>query len=60
MGTKESEVRIMKYYRNSRTGEETCENEVMNSWHEDGDDVEFWGYSDVLQEYVCRMILEGK
>lgn len=46
---------IDKYYRNKRTGETTESHAQAMEWYRGKDEVEIWGWSETLGEWICRM-----
>ena len=44
-----------KYYMNKRTGEVTENHAEAMGWYRAKDEVQIWGWSEVLGEWVCRM-----
>jgi len=53
---KRKETKVMeKYFKNKRTGETTESHAKAMEWYRAKDEVEIWGWSETLGEWICRM-----
>jgi hypothetical protein len=53
---KRKETKVMeKYFKNKRTGEKTESHAKAMEWYRAKDEVEIWGWSETLGEWICRM-----
>ena len=44
-----------KYFKNKRTGETTESHAKAMEWYRAKDEIEIWGWSETLGEWICRM-----
>ena len=47
--------KMEKYYKNKRTGEKTESHAKAMEWYRAKDEVQIWGWSETLGEWVCRL-----